>query len=256
MDKSNVLNDLILNKILDKATIAYERNYSTFTDFLDLNEQSIFLNNKKALPAINYTMVGGYEESERRQVLFYPEFMDIEEIQKPYSIIKISPVNNNYTDNLTHRDFLGAILNLGIVRSKIGDILIKNNVGYVICTHKMAEFIVDNLFIIRNTNVSIIIIDSLPEEAIEFNYKIIKQTVASIRLDNIIKVALSISRTNAVNLIKSSKVFVNSCVNENISSSLNEGDIISIRGYGKYKLFEIGNITKKGRVYIVLYKYA
>jgi RNA-binding protein YlmH len=247
--------ELVLRKILDKANNAYEKNYIITTDFLDLYEQSLFLNNIKQLPPIKYCITGGFSESERKIIVFYPEYINEEELVLPINIIKISPVNNNFAKKLTHRDFLGSIINSGLKRSKIGDIIVNANEGYVFCIDTIAQFITDNIFMIKNTNVSAEIIDALPENAVELNYTIIKQTVSSIRLDNIVKVALSISRTKAADLISNSKVFINSCLNNSTSCKLNEGDIISVRGYGKFKLFGIGNTTKKGRIYIELHKY-
>ena len=243
---------LVLNKILDKAKLAKKRNTCTHTDFLDLYEQTIFNKNINLFNDISYEILGGYNESERKIVLFNNNYLTDSD-RMPYDIIRIESIEGN--SKLSHRDYLGAVLNLGITRSKIGDIVVCNKYSYLICLENITEFIVDNLFIVKNTSVKTSIIDKVPIEALETNHVIINCTVASLRLDNIVKAAWNLSRNNAVDLIKGSKVYTNGMLNINISSGIKAEDIISVRGFGKFKVNSIGNITKKGRIYIEIKKY-
>lgn len=246
---------MLINQFLDKAFISYNNNYQTNTDFLNLYEQSLFTYHHKDLPPIKYSMIGGHELSERKCIVFYPEYMDDHTYEFPFQILKISPVNVNYSDKLTHRDYLGALLNTGINRNKIGDIIVIKDSAYVFCMRNIIDFIINNIYNIKNTNVKLEIIQY--DEALQLTpkYNIINGTVSSMRLDSVVKICLSLSRGKAVELIKASKVYVNSQLIENITYKVNDSTIISIRGYGKFKVCSNNELTKKGRIYIKIYKY-
>ena len=246
--------ELILSRrFMDLADTASKQGNYVFSDFLNLNEQSIFLNLKHELPKIKYFSFGGYQDAERKMLCFYNDnYINNDEIGFPIDIIKIQPLNRKYSDKLTHRDFLGAILSLGIDRAKIGDILIQDNEGYLFSTDKISEFIVRNLTMIKRTMVeaNIIVKD-------EFSYKPKfeekRGSVSSIRLDSILSVACKGSRSSLSNLIKQGKVFVNSKVILSNSYVLEENDLVSVRGVGKFIYLGILGKSKKGR-YIISVK--
>lgn len=245
---------LFLRKIIDKAIRALNINYQTNTEFLDLYEQSLFLSNIKEFPSnINYKLFGGNEACERKIILFLPNEIKQEEIYYPIKVLQIIP--NNFSQKLTHRDYLGAIINLGIERYTIGDIFCSEQEAYVFCLDNIANLIISELIKVKNTNVSINETELSKIMKIEHNYELIKGTVSSLRLDNILKLGFSLSRTNAALLIKEKKAFINNKLSEKCSCTVDEGNIISLRGHGKLKLNSIGDCTKKGRIFIELYKY-
>lgn len=246
---------LILKKIIDKGKIAFNKNICIFTDFLNLNEQNVLLSNKKDLPPIKYVFFGGYEYSERKIIAFYPNYINYENINYPIDIIKISPKNEKYSNDLSHRDFLGAILNLGINRNKIGDIIVKNNVAYVFVCDTICNFILANLFNVKRTDVEVDIVYELPDEVAKCEFISITGTVSSVRLDSIIKLALKLSRGKSSELIKNGRVYINSKLIQSTSVRLNEGDVISVRGIGKFLFKGIGEKTKKDRVYVEINKF-
>lgn len=244
---------LFLSKIKDKAIKAFKANYQTNTGFLDLYEQSIFLNNVKEFSNINFQLFGGNGICERKIILFFPEDIQKEEIYIPIRALQITPTHN--ANKLTHRDYLGAILNLGIERYTIGDIFYSQQGAIVFCLDTIGDFILEELNIIKNLNVKINEIEMFMASDIKHEFDIIKGTVSSVRLDNIIKLGFSLSRTNATLLIQGKKTFINNKLIEKSSSKVEEGQIISLRGYGKIRLKSIGNVTKKGRIFIELLKY-
>ena len=138
------------NKFLDLARNAYFKNIVTYSMFLNLNEQTIFETIQKDLPNIRHVMFGGYSEAERKIVCFYcdniPEFDMLE-------YIKISPVNKKFAAELTHRDFLGALMNLGIERHMVGDICIADNTAHIITFKSMSETIISELTTVKHTKV-------------------------------------------------------------------------------------------------------
>jgi RNA-binding protein YlmH len=251
MDKDSIT----INKLIEKANKAYNIHYQVHSDFLDLHEQSLLYSHRSELPLVDYSLFGGFSESERKCAVFYPVETEKDSLIMPYTMMKITPVNSQQSKSPNHRDYLGSLLGLSIKRDKIGDILIKDNCAYMCCIDTMADFIMNNLLKVKNTTVTIERVDEKNVQHINLDYRVLSNTVASNRIDGILKICLSLSRTKVVELIRSKKVFVNSQIVENTSTKIIEGTVISVRGYGKYKLYKIGNETKKGRFHVEIYQY-
>lgn len=233
------------NRFIELANIAYERNIYTYTDFLNLNEISILNSYKNLLPPVNLELAGGNNYAERKIAIFSPVDVCYKE-ELPISIIKIAPINSQYADKLSHRDFLGAILNLGINRNKIGDIFVKDNIAFVYCNEDIAEYIISNLYKIKHTmitvqNYNLTDIDLKPE------LKQIKGTVANIRLDSLIATAFCTSRSSIISYIESGKVFVNGKLITSNGYTVKDNDIISVRGKGRFLYDGQLGVTQKGR---------
>lgn len=245
--------ELFIKRAKELAYQADNKGYTTLTDFLNLNEINLFLNNLKDLPHVHHKLWGGYEEAERKRLAFtVADDIALDEFN--ICVIQISPLNAKFADSLTHRDFLGALLNLGIERAKLGDILIKENIGYVFADQMIATYITDSLCRIKHTNVSCLI-TSIQKIDIAPSFKEIKGSVSSVRLDAILALALKTSRSSITELIAGGKVFVNSRLIMQNSATLRENDIISVRGHGKFIYCGITNQTKKGRLYATILRY-
>lgn len=226
---------------------SYERGRYAFSDFLGLTDLSEVLAELRSCGNIPYELWGGAEDAERvvlrigsEETLGYLEPF-------PISVIEISPKNQKFADELTHRDFLGALINLGIERSTLGDIYIDENVGYVLCLSKMEQFIVENLTRVKHTSVSCKAIEELPGIAsVEPREVFIRSS--SLRLDSVIAKAYNLSRNASQELFTAGKVFVDGKLCESPSYTLKEGDTVSVRGYGRLKLSEVGAPSKKGKL--------
>lgn len=246
--------DLFCKRLLELANISYQKGICTYTDFLNLNDINLFLNIRSELPPIQTILFGGYQDSERKILCFYDE-SSFSKPEFPIDCIYIKPIHSKFSDNLNHRDFLGALTHLGLDRSKLGDILIDENQCYLFCNNRISQFIADQLNMIKHTNVSCEIVD-FKEVNYTPNFVTITGTVPSIRLDAILSVAFKTSRSSLSGLISGGKVYVNSKLVLSNSYMLKEGDVVSLRGHGKFLFKEINNQTKKGRFYITLLKYA
>lgn len=231
------------NELYNKA---YEHSYKTFSEFLNMDEQSILAN--EYLPCITF---GGYENAQR-VVAGFGE--DINKNDFPITCLKISPVMQKFSDNLSHRDFLGAIMNLGIKREMLGDIIIENNCGYLFCLDKMSGYIADNLSKVKHTTVKTEITGNLPENLNKLP-NISHVIVSSVRLDVIICAVYNLSRSSCSKLFKTDKIFVNSKCSENSSYNVKNGDIVSVRGFGRFIFEEQIRNTKKDRIVIAIRKY-
>ena len=145
-------------------------------------------------------------------------------------------------------------MNLGIERSKIGDILLQDGVAYLFASRNMASYIVDNLSKVKHTIVVGEIIDSL-QFVYEPKYEIIKGNVASIRLDSLLSTAFGSSRSKLTPLIEAGRVFVNGKLVTSNGYHVKYDDIISVRQMGRFQYKGIISETKKGRYFVTIHKY-
>lgn len=233
------------NRFLELANQAYDRNIYTYTDFLNINEISILNSCYNLLPPVTIDLTGGNSYAERKIAIFSPKDICYE-FESPIIIVKIAPINSRYSDNLNHRDFLGAILNLGITRNKIGDIFIKDNTAYVYCINEIADYIVNNLAKIKHTYIKTEICN-IANINITPDLKEIKGTVANIRLDSLISTAFGTSRSSIISYIEGGKVFVNGKLITSNGYTVKENDIVSVRGKGRFVYNGSLGTTKKGR---------
>ncbi len=247
---------LLRRRLADLANTAYNRGICVFSDYLNLYEQNLFLRFKNELPRIKYFTCGGFQEAERKILCFCgnDQIETVEEVSFPITCIKVTPVNQRFSDDLNHRDFLGAVLNLGIDRGKVGDILIISNEGFIFAHNSISQFIAENLTKIRHTMVSTGILEQ-QDFHYEPRYTLVTGTVSSVRLDSILAVAFHSSRSSLSGLIEGGKVFVNGKEVLSNSFSLKERDVVSVRGLGKFLYEGTSYQTKKGRysVKILLY---
>lgn len=251
---------LLEKHFIDLSRQAYHRNIITYSDFLNLNEQNILHSIPKDRLYTGVIVFGGYDFAERQMAAFIPDALSLRDIKdldifrSEISLLHISPLNKKYSEALSHRDYLGAILNLGIERGMIGDILITDSEAIVFVKMQMQEFLTENITRIRHTSV-LATIDELTDFHYSPRYEEIKGTVASVRLDSLLSVAFSSSRSKLSGLIEGGKVFVNGRLITSNAYQVKEHDIVSVRGMGKFEFIETLAFTKKKRIYVLIHKY-
>ena len=159
-----------------------------------------------------------------------------------------------FSEDLTHRDYLGAILNLGVDRSVVGDILIEDHAASFFCLRRMIDFFLENLCRVRHTTVVASKIKD-PGDIPEPKLSPVTGTCASVRLDSLIALAFGTSRSSIVHCIEEGLVFVNGRLITSNGYEPKEGDIISVRKKGRFIFDGVTRQTKKGRlgVRILLY---
>lgn len=259
MQKENQEKDTLLleKRFIELSRTAYQRDIITYTDFLNLNEQNILHTLPKNKLYSDYVFFGGYGLAERQMAAFIPDALYLRgenEIGYPFEAVRIFPSGRKFAEELSHRDYLGAILNLGIDRSKTGDIIRYNGDAVVFVSSDLAGFLCENLTRIRHTAV---MAECIPLPGTEYSpqFEEIKGTVASVRLDSLLALAFSASRTKLSGLIEGAKVFVNGKLITSNGYQPKEGDIISVRGMGKFRYAESGSRSKKNRIYVSIQKY-
>lgn len=214
---------------------------TVFSDFLGLSEISVL---KSMRPSLTPLFWGGYENAER----VVAAFGECENRDFPICLIYVKPVNKKFADELSHRDFLGSIMALGIKRDVIGDIIVSENCGYVFCIENIASYITENLKEVKHTTVTSEICTELPDIAIP-KPETAEYIVASLRLDVLIAAVFGLSRKSAGELFQKEKVFVNGSL-KNASYTVSNWDTITVRGFGKFVFVEEKRRTKKGRAVI------
>lgn len=245
--------DFIKKRYIELANKAYKNNVYTYTNFLNNSELTLFHQTIKDIPFVSYTSFGGNDLCERQVLCFGNEKEMGYKPSFPITMILIAPIIDKFSDQFTHRDFLGAMINLGIERNTLGDIFVKNNKGYVYCLDKIADYIIENLQKVKHTHVKCIIVDNCQTEFTP-TFEELRITVASERIDAIIAALIKLSRSKTIELFRSKKVFINSRLVEHNDYKLCENDIISLRGYGKFIYIGIIQSTKKGKVVLGIKK--
>ncbi len=245
--------NLIISRINDRIVQCERGFYVTSTGFLDSHQQSLAVPALHSSPDVHAFLWGGYDEAERRIVVCMPrdyplEYSDI------LSVLHIEIPKGSR--ELTHRDYLGSILSLGIERRVIGDILVRDNGADIICLSEISDFLLNEYRQIGRVEVlqsSIVGLDKLqlPEHRVQK----IRDTVSSLRLDNVISSAFGLSRANAVKAIKSGIVAVNHLETLKPDQRIDEGAVLTLRGKGKAALARIGGTSKKDRIWIEIDRY-
>jgi RNA-binding protein YlmH len=241
-------------RFLELGRKSYNSGIYTFTDFLGLGEQSAFHEIERDIVGIPYTAFGGNEGCERVMIRFGSEDICGYEMPFPISIVLCQPLSDKFAEKLSHRDFLGAILNLGIDRSVLGDIAIVDNRAYIFVKEGMAEFVADSLTKVRKTSVKCNIVDSAPEGTL-YNTKEIRVQAVGERIDALVAKVFSISRDDSATLFSRGLVFISGKCCESTSHKLKEGDIDSVRGYGRFIYRGVEGHTKKGKLNTLIEPY-
>ena len=239
---------LLKNRFIELAKKSYNAGIFTFTDFLGLAEQDVFEEAKAAIRPLPYTLFGGVEGTERVMIRFGDAEELGYEIPFPIATVKVEPLSQRFADKLTHRDFLGSILNLGIERRAIGDIVIRDNVGYVFATEDMAKYIADSLIRIKHTDVRATVTDEVLTEGELYKTEPRRVQLSSERVDALVAKVFALSRDDAQALFKRGLVFVSGRCIESVSHTPRIGDVISVRGYGRMVYRGQSSTSKKGKL--------
>lgn len=250
---------ILVAKVLDRLEFTKTKNKIQYTDFLNLYEQDLVNNLLTKIGYTHYYFFGGKENTERKLLVIYPEKLTEEMARKNHnkmiSIIKIK-LPNDLEDEYDHRRYLGAIIKLGIEREKTGDIFVRNLGADIIVKNEILNFLMQNLNSLTRFQSAEITEHSIDElEDVEIQKVEISSVVISLRLDNIVSVLARTSRSKAIDILDQERVFVNFKLETKASKQVKVGDVITIRGKGKFEFKEIAGNTKKGRYIVKIDKY-
>lgn len=253
MDKESFFNmffdqdETALYSIFNDIISAESSNYPILSkDFLTPDIWGTIIDRKNKL-GINVRTYGVFEESERRVLIF--------NAKENFGVDLVKIENKNKFVSLYHKDYLGGVLSLGIKREKLGDFILKDNICYFPCKEEISEYLLSNIKTIGNSKVKVSLIDKEAINLISINYDDIVIEVPSLRLDSIVSGITKLSRSNGVNLIKRGSVLYNYSETDDKSRIISLNSVITIRGYGKYKIADEIGKTKKGNIKIYIKKY-
>ena len=264
MDKSKLLDRLgamgedrlLLAKVLDRAEQAQNRNIPFATDFLSPQQQMLALDLLRlaGMPEDGYVRLGGYDGAERNLILFLPDWLDAADAasQSPIRCLR-AEFRAEYA--LTHRDFLGSLMGMGIVREKVGDILVGPDSADLLVLDTVAEFLLQSWDGAGRAKLTVTAIDPGHIHIPEVKCQEVRDTVSSLRLDAVASTGFRMARGKAADLISSGRVQVNWRECTKPDKLLSAGDTVSARGFGKFELTEVGGVTRKGRTSIILKRY-
>lgn len=237
---------LLAQRLMELANRSYNNNQYAFTNFLSVQELSEYYGMERELSFAGVTVFGGCDIAERQMIRFGSEenLGYVEEF--PITPILIKPLSSKFSDDLNHRDFLGALMNLGIKRETLGDIFVKGNEACLFCIDSMAEYITENLTRIKHTTVIAsrdCDVSNITEPTLED--KIIQ--VNSERIDAVIAKVYNLSRGDALELFPKNLVFLNGRLCTENAKNLKAEDKVSVRGFGKFVFANVAGISKKGK---------
>lgn len=241
--------------ITDLAEISRRTGVPRFSRFLNEREITVARQAARTVNA-NPIFYGGYDGAARTMCGFfegtYAEELPTESKLDLFSLRAVTFSFRN-CDKLSHRDFLGAILSIGIERSVLGDILTAEDYAVVFCLETAAQPVLDLTKIGR---VGVKTESGITKELPKAKFETLDRTVSSLRLDRLVAACANLSGDRSASLIKSGQVQADFSVCLNVSSIIKENTVLSIRGHGRYKIKEIAGETKKGKIRVVIEKYA
>ena len=248
--------ELTIAKIEDKITQSRDGWYVTATGFLDSHEQALA---KKAVmhPAgVRTLMYGGYDDAERRMLVCVPADLPISDEEAVDGLAEVLRVTKPAISRaLSHRDYLGSILGLGIERRLTGDILVRDDGADIFIVPEIADFLLREYHQAGRTEVKTEIVPVSDVIVPEARCEIIKDTVSSVRLDSVISSAFRISRSSAAEAIRSGLVSVDHIECLKTDAKVEEGAILVLKGKGKAILEEIGSGSKKNRTWLKIKRF-
>jgi RNA-binding protein YlmH len=233
---------LKMKRLIDKIRIVLKSHVVETTDFLDPYEIKLSKSILTKISEVSYLEYGGLEEAERKVIYIFPEYMSFTDMNSKIGYLKVDKF-----EGLTHRDYLGSILALGVVREKMGDILIYDDSAIFIVKKEIMNYISMNLTKIGNNSIRIEEIEQKNIESPIEDFEEFQIYVSSLRLDTIISSIYNIPRSESLKKIKSNDVKINWEHVTKPTKILSEGDTISARGIGRSKIVLFKGQSKKGK---------
>lgn len=266
MERKDLLNNykrqedkMLLAQVLDKIEKMGKTQKIESTDFLDMYQVSLVETFLKKINFENYKLYGGFDDAERKILIVYPEKYTEEMLSKNYGkLLKIVRVELGEEEKgkYAHRNYLGGIVKLGLKREKVGDILVFEDGADILTLSDFAEILKTELgSLTRFQNSKIQVEDLNKIRTLELKVEEVKIIVPSLRLDNIVSDLARTSRSKATEIINQERVFVNGQNETKQSKQIKQGDVITIRGKGRFVIKEFTGTTRSGRTVVLIEKY-
>lgn len=259
MDRSNIdkiartpEDRVLLAKLWDKIQSGVRRNIPVSTCFLSLRELDMTKYLFGSLPGL-YTY-GGYEEAERKMLVYLPDYLEEGALPEEAGLVCLR-AEFYEGDTPSHRDFLGALMGVGIARETVGDICVGKGSCDFFVSEEIATYVEQNLLGAGRTKLRLQRIAAADVQVPQPEFKTVRDTVSSLRLDSILAAGFRIGRNQAGQYITTGRVAMDGLPCEKPDKAVAEGCKISVRGLGKIKLETVGGQSKKDRIWVIIQRY-
>lgn len=243
---------LLLARIWDKYEQTERKSIPGSTVFLSPREQRMAQSMLNAAGIRSgYVFDGGYEEAERKILIFLPDWAE----EAAGDELVFLRASFHGEESLTHRDILGSLMGLGVTRERVGDILVSPHSADIAASPSLREFFLREWDQAGRVKLTVTEIERSELRVPQAQVKVIRDTVSSLRLDAVAAAAFSMSRGRAAELIAAGKVNLDHVPCLKGDKPVAEGAVITARGFGKAKLRQVGGLSKKGRIGITVERY-
>ena len=240
------MDEMLCRRIRDLANRAWNQGVYCFTHFLDLSGLNDFHGLLPSLPPVPWALFGGAEGCERQMLRFGDETLCGYDAPFPILCLRIAPLSEKFAQTLTHRDYLGALMALGLERETLGDIVVRGKEAFLFCEERIAPYVQEHFTQAGRTSLSCAPALALPSGAL-FETRRLSVQLSSQRLDALIAHVYKLSRGDAQSLFPAGKVFVSGRLCESPGHTPKEGDVISVRGFGRFLYRGVESLSKKGK---------
>lgn len=242
---------MLLAKLWDKINIGIRKNIPSNTGFLSPREQEMARYLFGELPGLVF--FGGFDGAQRQMLCFFPDYLEPDFTQDaPLVCLRATFYEK---EDLSHRDFLGALMGFGISRESVGDICVGEGSCDFFVTQEIAPSLLQSFAEVGRVKIRLSQVALTDAQIPEPEIKELRDTLASLRLDSVISSGFRIGRSLAGSYISSGKAAINGLPCEKADKQIPEGAEISVRGLGKIKLYSVNGQTKKGRISVVIHRY-
>lgn len=248
-DRSPTRDEHFIRRVEELADLCDRRDIPANTYFMDMHQQDLFLRTMNRRRGTRYVLSGGFPAAERKLAVFLPSYMEDGEDALPVVCVEAVPVSERFAEELSHRDYLGALMSLGVDRNRLGDIMIDGKHAWFVCLEEISEYICDHLTSVRHTQMTCRVSD-WPKELLEPTIEERTGTVSSERADAVLAFALRVSRSEAAELIRQELVFANGVQVRSVADNLRPEDIVSVRHRGRFVYYGAEGTSRKGRIVI------
>jgi RNA-binding protein YlmH len=232
---------------------AYQQTRFQLTHFLNPRQARILEILANTHGEVKVVMYGGTSFAERKRAILSPTFLQPELEDAQLAAIRVTLLQQS--TSIKHGDYMGAFLGAGISRDKIGDFFVRPDGCDVVVTEDLVPYWLQNITSVGRVNVEVGEISLQEIQAAPPVFEERTVTVASMRLDAVASEGFRISRTKIADKIRAGLCQLNWQVVSDVSEEVYEGDIISLRGFGRMRVLEVGSVSKKGRQFLKLGKY-
>jgi RNA-binding protein YlmH len=248
--------ELIISRIEDKIEQCRDGYYVTNTGLLDSHEQALAAAASRNAAGVRCLMYGGYNEAERRMLVCIPTDIPMSDEEAQEGLLAVLRVTKPaISRELSHRDYLGSVLGLGLDRSVTGDILVRPDGADIIIVPEIADFLLREFRQVGRTNIKAQLVAIEQLSIPEMRTQTIRDTIPSARLDSVVSSAFKLSRSKAAEAIRGGIVSLDHAECLKPDAKVEEGQTLVLRGKGKAVIDEIGGESKKGRIWISIRRY-